>query len=77
MTLLVASAGWLRRLDPGDGYVSVYGTATRHATGFPSAILTEGAARAFGVGSLIALTALLVTVLVITGRKQPAQNGTR
>ncbi|MFC3576153.1 MFS transporter [Streptomyces yaanensis] len=49
--------------------VTVFGTATRHATGSPSEILTEGAARAFGVGSLIALTALLVVAFVITGRK--------
>ncbi|MFE9437535.1 MFS transporter [Streptomyces sp. NPDC006602] len=49
--------------------VTVYGTATRHATGSPSEILTEGSARAFGVGALVALTALLVCALVITGRK--------
>ncbi|MHA5050021.1 MFS transporter [Streptomyces sp. SD15] len=49
--------------------VTVYGTATRHATGSPSDVLTEGAARAFGVGALIAVTALLVAALVITGRR--------
>ena len=54
--------------------VTVYGTATRHATGSPASILTEGASRAFGVGSLIAVTALLVTALVITGTKQPTRN---
>ena len=54
--------------------VTVYGTATRHATGSPSTILTEGAARAFGAGSLIAATALLVTALVITPRKRPTRN---
>ncbi|MFC9847664.1 MFS transporter [Streptomyces sp. NPDC060223] len=54
--------------------VTVYGTATRHATGSPASILTEGASRAFGVGSLIAITALLVTALVITGTKQPTRN---
>ncbi|MFD4528998.1 MFS transporter [Streptomyces sp. NPDC058470] len=127
MALLVASGGWLWRIDPGDGYVTgllgplilmgigvgmsfmplnatilahieprdagaasgllqtlqwlggtlglsvlvtVFGTATRHATGSPSAILTEGAARAFGVGSLIAVAALLVTALAITGTKR-------
>ncbi|MEV0485000.1 MFS transporter [Streptomyces sp. NPDC050508] len=126
MTLLVASAGWLWQLRPGDGYltgllgplllmgmgvglsfmplnatilagiepreagaasgllqtlqwlggtlglailVTVYGTATRHATGSPSAVLVHGSARAFGVGALIALTALLVSAFVITGRK--------
>ncbi|MET7846870.1 MFS transporter [Streptomyces avermitilis] len=125
-TLLVAAAGWLWRLEPGDGYVTgllgplilmgmgvgmsfmplnatilagieprdagaasgllqtlqwlggtlglsvlitVYGTATRHATGSPSATLTEGAARAFGAGALVAVTALLVSALVITGTK--------
>jgi MFS family permease len=46
--------------------VTVFGTAARHAHGSPSDILTEGAARAFGIGSLIALTALLVSALVIT-----------
>ncbi|MFJ2833384.1 MFS transporter [Streptomyces sp. NPDC087263] len=133
MALLVASGGWLWRIDPGDGYVTgllgplilmgmgvgmsfmplnatilahieprdagaasgllqtlqwlggtlglsvlvtVFGTATRHATGSPSAILTEGAARAFGVGSLIAVAALLVTALAITGTKRPARSST-
>jgi EmrB/QacA subfamily drug resistance transporter len=52
--------------------VTVYGTATRHATGSPSQILTQGAARAFGVGALIALTALLVCALTITGRRPGA-----
>ncbi|POX41245.1 MFS transporter [Streptomyces sp. Ru72] len=48
--------------------VTVFGTATRHATGSPADILTEGSARAFGAGSLIALTALLVSAFVISGR---------
>ncbi|MFF4830999.1 MFS transporter [Streptomyces sp. NPDC001315] len=52
--------------------VTVFGTATRHATGSPAEILTEGAARAFGVGALIALAALLVSAFVITGRRQAA-----
>ena len=54
--------------------VTVFGTATRHASGTPAAILTEGSARAFGVGALIALTALLVTAFVIRGNrpKNPA-----
>ncbi|MFF3905487.1 MFS transporter [Streptomyces sp. NPDC001848] len=50
--------------------VTVYGTATRHATGSPTDILIGGSARAFGVGSLIALTALLVSGFVITGRRR-------
>ncbi|MET7481102.1 MFS transporter [Streptomyces sp. NPDC005648] len=49
--------------------VTVFGTATRHASGTPAEILTHGAARAFGAGALIALTALLVSVFVITGRR--------
>ncbi|WP_405887639.1 MFS transporter [Streptomyces sp. NBC_01136] len=49
--------------------VTVFGTTTRHAHGSPSEVLTEGAARAFGIGSLIALTALLVSAFVITGTK--------
>ncbi|MEV0635606.1 MFS transporter [Streptomyces sp. NPDC050619] len=52
--------------------VTVFGTATRHATGSPSEILTEGAARAFGVGALIALGALLVCAFVITSRRPRA-----
>lgn len=52
--------------------VTVYGTATRHATGSPAEILTEGAARAFGVSALVALLALLVCTLVITGRRRKA-----
>ncbi|MGW1213253.1 MFS transporter [Streptomyces sp. NPDC002499] len=52
--------------------VTVFGTATRHATGSPSDILVHGSARAFGVGALIALTALLVSAFVITGRKAEA-----
>lgn len=52
--------------------VTVFGTVTRHTTGSPSEILTHGAARAFGVGALIALTALLVSALVITGTKPKA-----
>ncbi|MCT9080488.1 MFS transporter [Streptomyces fulvoviolaceus] len=126
LSLVVVAAGWLWRLEPGDGYLSgllgpllllgvgiglslmplnatilarvqpheagaasgllqtlqwlggtlglsilvtVYGTATRHATGSPSDILTEGSARAFGVGALIALTALLVCGAVIKGNR--------
>ncbi|WP_427923216.1 MFS transporter [Streptomyces sp. cg40] len=132
MALLVASAGWLSQLGPGDGYVTgllgplllmglgvglsfmplnatilagiepreagsasgllqtlqwlggtlglsilvtVYGTATRHAAGSPSDILVHGSARAFAVGALIALTALLVSASVITGRKQAERAG--
>ncbi|MFI6487876.1 MFS transporter [Streptomyces sp. NPDC050564] len=52
--------------------VTVFGTVTRHTTGSPSEILTHGAARAFGVGALIALSALLVSALVITGTKPKA-----
>lgn len=126
MTLLVAAAGWLWRLQPGDGYaagllgplllmgvgvglsfmplnatilagiepreagaasgllqtlqwlggtlglsilVTVFGMATRHTTGSPSEILVHGSARAFGVGALIALTALVVSAFAITGTK--------
>ncbi|OIJ63129.1 MFS transporter [Streptomyces mangrovisoli] len=52
--------------------VTVYGTATRQAHGSPSAVLTQGAARAFGVGALIALTALVVTAATIRGRTRKA-----
>lgn len=55
--------------------VTVFGTATRHASGSPAEILTEGSARAFGVGALIALTALLICAFVITGnRPKPASS---
>ncbi|MFJ3301529.1 MFS transporter [Streptomyces sp. NPDC086549] len=50
--------------------VTVYGAATRHATGTPADILTHGAARAFGVGSLLAAAALLTVAFVITGRRK-------
>ncbi len=56
--------------------VTVFGTATRHATGSPSEILVHGSARAFGVGALIALAALLVAAFVITGRKAERTGGT-
>ncbi|MFG3020206.1 MFS transporter [Streptomyces sp. NPDC048254] len=53
--------------------VTVYGTVTRHATGTPAEILTHGASRAFGIGSLVAVAALLVAGLVITSpRRQGA-----
>ncbi|MFF4258064.1 MFS transporter [Streptomyces sp. NPDC001663] len=56
--------------------VTVFGTATRHASGTPSEILVHGAARAFGVGALIGLTALLVSAFVITGpHRQAVQDG--
>ena len=55
--------------------VTVFGTATRHATGSPSEILVHGSARAFGVAALIALTALLVSAFVITGRKPERAEG--
>ena len=57
--------------------VTVFGTATRHSTGSPSEILVHGSARAFGVGALIALTALLVSAFVITGRKPEQAEGAR
>lgn len=49
--------------------VTVYGTATRHTTGSPSETLVEGSSRAFGVGALVAVTALLVCGSVITGNR--------
>ncbi|MGW3038358.1 MFS transporter [Streptomyces sp. NPDC001178] len=52
--------------------VTVFGTATRHASGTPAEILTEGSARAFGAGALIALAALLVSAFVISGQKRGA-----
>ncbi|MFF4292006.1 MFS transporter, partial [Streptomyces sp. NPDC001633] len=50
--------------------VTVYGTATRHATGTPAEILTHGASRAFGIGSLVAVAALLVAGFVITSPRR-------
>ncbi|MEV6763209.1 MFS transporter [Streptomyces sp. NPDC051105] len=50
--------------------VTVYGTVTRHATGTPAEILTHGAARAFGIGALVAVAALLVTAFVITSPRR-------
>ncbi|MFJ3771500.1 MFS transporter [Streptomyces sp. NPDC090075] len=50
--------------------VTVYGTATRHATGTPAQVLTHGAARAFGIGALVAAVAFLVAAFVITNPRR-------
>ncbi|GGJ54628.1 hypothetical protein GCM10010121_076560 [Streptomyces brasiliensis] len=50
----------------------MFGTVTRHTSGTPAEILTHGASRAFGVGALIALAALLVSAFVIRGRRPKA-----
>ncbi|MET8783117.1 MFS transporter [Streptomyces sp. NPDC049097] len=68
---LLQTLQWLGGTLGLSALVTVYGTATRHATGSPAQILTHGAARAFGVGSLIALAALLVSAFVITGTRPP------
>ncbi|MDX3241016.1 MFS transporter [Streptomyces sp. ME18-1-4] len=52
--------------------VTVYGTATRRASGTPAEILTHGAAHAFGAAALIALAALLTAVFAIRGRPKTA-----
>jgi EmrB/QacA subfamily drug resistance transporter len=52
--------------------VTVYGTATRHATGTQAEILTHGAARAFGAATLIALAALLTAAFVVRGPRKTA-----
>jgi hypothetical protein len=49
--------------------VTVFGTATRHASGTPAEILTEGSARAFGAAALIAASALVVCATVIRGAR--------
>ncbi|MFD8807166.1 MFS transporter [Streptomyces sp. NPDC059597] len=49
--------------------VTVYGTATRHTTGSPDAVLVHGAAHAFGAGALIAVAALTTAAVVLTGRR--------
>ncbi|MFF5545531.1 MFS transporter [Streptomyces olivaceoviridis] len=53
--------------------VTVYGTATRHTTGSPGAVLTHGAAQAFAAGALITLAGLLPAAAVLTGRRAPAR----
>ncbi|MGW1599060.1 MFS transporter [Streptomyces sp. NPDC002343] len=50
--------------------VTAYGTATRHTTGSPDAVLTHGAAHAFAAGALLTLTALLVAATVLTGGRR-------
>ncbi|MFE2068761.1 MFS transporter [Streptomyces sp. NPDC059467] len=50
--------------------VTVYGTVTRHTAGTPAEILTHGAARAFGIGALVALAAFLVAAFVITSPRR-------
>ncbi|MFD1659795.1 MFS transporter [Streptomyces caeni] len=57
--------------------VTVFGTASRHATGTPAGILTEGSSRAFGVGCLIALAALLVSAFAITSPRAHGTAGPR
>ncbi|MEU6667229.1 MFS transporter [Streptomyces sp. NPDC046727] len=52
--------------------VTVYGTATRHTTGSPDAVLTHGAAHAFAAGALLTLAGLLVAATVLTGRREAA-----
>ncbi|MGW1040778.1 MFS transporter [Streptomyces sp. NPDC002547] len=66
---LLQTLQWLGGTLGLSALVTVYGTAIRHAAGSPAQILTHGAARAFGVGALIALTALLVSAFVITGTR--------
>ncbi|MEV6837455.1 MFS transporter [Streptomyces sp. NPDC051133] len=66
---LLQSLQWLGGTVGLSVLVTVYGTATRHAAGSPDAVLTHGAADAFGVGALIALAALLVAGTVLTGGK--------
>lgn len=55
--------------------VTVYGTATRHTTGSPDAVLTHGAAHAFAVGALLTLTGLLVAATVLTGGRRADRPG--
>ncbi|WP_225828111.1 MFS transporter [Streptomyces naphthomycinicus] len=57
--------------------VTVYGTATRQATGAPDAVLTHGAARAFAAGALLTVAGLVVAATVLTGRRTDARNGAR
>ncbi|MEV5611323.1 MFS transporter [Streptomyces sp. NPDC052225] len=47
--------------------VTVYGTAARHTRGTADAVLVHGAGRAFEVGALIGLAALLVVAFVLRG----------
>lgn len=47
--------------------VTAFGTAARHASGTPHEAMTTGMNTAFGIGALIAVTALLITGLVIRG----------
>ncbi|WP_323136644.1 MULTISPECIES: hypothetical protein [unclassified Streptomyces] len=53
--------------------VTVYGTATRHATGSPHTVLAEGATSAFLAGALITVCTVPVAALMIKGRR-PARN---
>ncbi|MEU7084251.1 MFS transporter [Streptomyces achromogenes] len=55
--------------------VTVYGTATRHTTGSPDAVLTHGAAHAFAAGALLTLTGLLVAATVLTGGRRADRPG--
>ncbi|KUN78629.1 MFS transporter [Streptomyces bungoensis] len=68
---LLQTLQWLGGTVGLSALVTVYGTATRHATGTPDEILTHGASRAFGAGALIAVAALLVAATVLRGGRRP------
>ncbi|MFE0387341.1 MFS transporter [Streptomyces bungoensis] len=69
---LLQTLQWLGGTVGLSALVTVYGTATRHATGTPDGILTHGASRAFGAGALIAVAALLVAATALSGRRGAA-----
>ncbi|WP_324838213.1 hypothetical protein [Streptomyces sp. CB01373] len=52
--------------------VTVYGTATRNASGDPAHVLTSGVSTAFGTAALLALGALIVAGVLIRTPAMPA-----
>ncbi|MGP9021505.1 MFS transporter [Streptomyces sp. BR1] len=53
--------------------VTVAGTATRGSSGTPAEVITLSATSAFGVGALIALSAVVVAAVVIKGKGRAAR----
>ncbi|WP_460064296.1 MFS transporter [Streptomyces sp. YKOK-I1] len=66
---LLQTLQWIGGTVGLSALVTVYGTATREATGTPAEILTHGASRAFGAAALIALAALLIAAFAIRARR--------
>ncbi|MEU1515381.1 MFS transporter [Streptomyces sp. NPDC005811] len=72
---LLQTLQWIGGTVGLSALVTVYGTATREATGTPAEILAHGASRAFGAAALIALAALLTAAVAIRARRDAPTAG--